>query len=323
MAVVFQSLHGTGVLKFQGTSLMRMFDLYFSKRWSFLFPGYLLDVEWTEWIVFFESVPRLFASGFPGLVCLSENPISPSLAETQPNYGTIFTIATAFLSSLPLVFLWIVALCRLFVRLFVNLVVPHKAIACNCLSNSIYTVVEEWYQDHFCPWYFFSSTHFDLVIRLAQKVWRQCVLVFAHDLGLRGGNCNGLFANTGFLLSTDNKYLFFLQRHSFPSDSWPLLLFQFSRAWRQSFAIEVSELYSSSPLSSIFENWTSTSSDEFPCRTIPIRFWVARTHKVSICTDFRECHPMESSSLIIKISSHLVSNSWMLSSWRVTENKSA
>ena len=30
--------------------------------------------------VFFESVPRLFASGFPGLVCLFENQMTPSLA---------------------------------------------------------------------------------------------------------------------------------------------------------------------------------------------------------------------------------------------------
>ena len=33
--------------------------------------------------------------------------------------------------------------------------------------------------------------HVNLVMRLAQKAWRQCVLVFAHDLRLRGGNCNG------------------------------------------------------------------------------------------------------------------------------------
>ena len=37
--------------------------------------------------------------------------------------------------------------------------------------------------------YFSSATHFDLVIRLAQKAWRQCVLSFAYDLGSRDGNC--------------------------------------------------------------------------------------------------------------------------------------
>ena len=42
-----------------------------------------------------------------------------------------------------------------------------------------------------------TSTHFYLVKRLARKMWRLCVLVFAHDLGFRGGNCNGLLANAG------------------------------------------------------------------------------------------------------------------------------
>ena len=52
--------------------------------------------------------------------------------------------------------------------------------------------VEEWTHGYFCLRYFSSSTHFDLVMRLAQKVWRQCALVFARDLGFRGGNCIGL-----------------------------------------------------------------------------------------------------------------------------------
>ena len=56
-------------------------------------------------------------------------------------------------------------------------------------------------------------------MRLAQKVWEQCVLVFAHDLGHRGGNCNGLLANTGLFLSIGNKYFILFQRHSFPFDS--------------------------------------------------------------------------------------------------------
>ena len=55
-------------------------------------------------------------------------------------------------------------------------------------------------------------------------------------------------------------------------DSLPLLLFQFSRVRRQSFAIGVSDLYFFSPSSSIVDNWASISSDESPCRTIPIQF---------------------------------------------------
>ena len=105
----------------------------------------------------------------------------------------------------------------------------HKAFACKYLSNNIYTVVEGWTHGYFCLGYFSSSTHFHLVKGLARKVWRQCVLVSAHGLGYRGGNCNGLLANTGLFLSTGNRYLFLLQRPLIPFDSWPLLLTQFSR----------------------------------------------------------------------------------------------
>ena len=82
----------------------------------------------------------------------------------------------------------------------------HKAFAYKYLSNNFCTVVEEWTHGYFCLRYFSSSTHFDLVIRLAQKAWRlQCVLVFLHDLGSR-----------------DSRLI--------PVDSLPLLLIQLSRA---------------------------------------------------------------------------------------------
>ena len=87
--------------------------------------------------------------------------------------------------------------------------------------------------------------------------------------------CTGSPSNTGLFLSTDNKYLFLLQHHLIHFDCLPLLLIQFSRAWRQSFVIEGSDLYSSSPLSSIFDSWEPISSDESPCRTIPMQFRVA------------------------------------------------
>ena len=75
-----------------------------------------------------------------------------------------------------------------------------------------------------------------------------------------------------FFLSTGNRYFFLLQRRLIPFDSWSLLLIQFSHVWRQSFVIEVSDPYSSLPLSSISENWEPIFSDESPCRTIPILF---------------------------------------------------
>ena len=125
------------------------------------------------------------------------------------------------------------------------------------------------------------------------KRWRQCVLVFAHDRYSHDGSCTGLLSNTGLILSTGNKHLFLLQHHSTTFDSWSLFLIQFSHAWHQSFVIEVSDLCSSSPLSSISDNCASTSSDESPCRTIPKRFWVDQTHLSLVCTDFPRPHQME------------------------------
>ena len=58
-----------------------------------------------------------------------------------------------------------------------------------------------------------------------------------HDHHSHAGICTGRPSNTGLFLSTDNIHLFLLQRHLSPFDSWPLLLFRFSRVWRQSFAI--------------------------------------------------------------------------------------
>ena len=82
-----------------------------------------------------------------------------------------------------------------------------KAISCKYLSKNICTVVGEWHHGYFCLGYFSSSTHFDLVTLIAQKVWRLWVLVFVHDLGSRDGNCIGLPSDSGLFLSTGNMYL--------------------------------------------------------------------------------------------------------------------
>ena len=58
----------------------------------------------------------------------------------------------------------------------------------------------------FCLGYFSSSTHFVLVTKMAQKVWRHCDLVYVHDRYSHAGNCFGLLANIGlffFPLVTD------------------------------------------------------------------------------------------------------------------------
>ena len=110
------------------------------------------------------------------------------------------------------------------------------------------------------------------------------------------------FRTLAFFFPLVIKYLFLLQRHWSPFDSWPLLLFQFSRAWRQSFVIGVFDPYFSSPLSSIIDKWAWISSDESPCRTIPIQFfWVAQTHIFSMCTDFPRYHRRESLTLIVEL----------------------
>ena len=123
----------------------------------------------------------------------------------------------------------------------------HKTIACKYSSNNICTVVEEWAHGYFCFGQLSSSTHFDLVTRVARKVWRQCVMVFAHDRESHAGKLIGLLSNTGRLLSSGNRHLIVFPRKTIPFDSLSLLLIQFSHAWRQSFVIEVSDLYSSSP----------------------------------------------------------------------------
>ena len=85
-----------------GTSLMRNFDIYFSQRWSFLFQ----DTRMTQrrlcesylWIG-----SKTFCIGLPRDFLTWETSASES-CDTQPNCDTLFTIATAFLSSLSLLF---------------------------------------------------------------------------------------------------------------------------------------------------------------------------------------------------------------------------
>ena len=161
---------------------------------------------------------------------------------SKPSCDTLFTIATALLSSLSLLFLgsssfsafFVVVhqrchaetdtclqpynefhFCRIDTR--ANAII-HKAFAYKYLSNNVCTVVEEWRHSYFCFGYFFFSTHFDLVIRLAQKAWRQCVLVFVHDLGSRDGNCIGPLANTGLFSFHWFQIPFLLQRRLIPLD---------------------------------------------------------------------------------------------------------
>ena len=159
------------------------------------FPGYLLDVAYTKWIVLSESVPRL-ASGFPETLRHFEIPMILSLARHIPI--VVQCSQQPQHSCLRFLFLfwgwWVVRqpsgaetnthprLCNPFLYFLIDIREDaniYKEIVCKYFSNSICTVVGEWHHGYFCLGYFLSSTHFVLVTRLAQKVWRRCVLGFS------------------------------------------------------------------------------------------------------------------------------------------------
>ena len=179
-----------------------------------------------------ELVPRLCASGFPETFYLEKrvllnlvihNPIVKHFSQ-EPQHSCRRFLFFLDACSFSAFFFW----------LFINLFRRKQTLLFSLTTTFIFnrigtrggcqysqgdprantfqmisgTVVEEWQPlVTFCLGYFSSSTHFDLVIRLAQKVWRHCVLVFAHDRYSHAGNCTGL------------------------------LLIQFSRVWRHSFLI--------------------------------------------------------------------------------------
>ena len=194
--------------------------------------------------------------------------------------------------------------------------------SCADTSQTICTVVEKWTHDYSCLRYFFFDTLQPRDTVGSEGVAPACSN-FSHDLGLRGGNCNGLLANTGLFLSTGNRYLFFLRRQLIPFDSWAQLLIQFSHAWRRSFVIDVSDRYSSSP-------W-------FQLLLVGSRYLLMNLRVVQFQFDFalrRLTYPQFAQTfqdfigriffdICKRTSPHFVSNSWMLSRWIVKENKSA
>ena len=267
------SLFLRSVLKLHsvGTSRMRNFDLYFSKRWSFIFSDTWLTQR-RLWIVL-ELIPKLYASVFSDtswwLWVLRD---TTQLWYSFHNIHSILVVAFSVLR--------VKALSGAF-----YLVVLQPCSAGNGhLPFGRMPILTRWSR---------TRTFQTVSARLSKN----SVLFFVHDLGSRDGNCIGPLANTVLFLSTGNKYLFLFQHHLSPFDSWPLPLFQFSRVWRQSFVIEASDPSFSWPSFSIADSLASISSDEFPGRTIPIRFRVYQTHVSSICTDFPGYHLRESLTL--------------------------
>ena len=204
--------------------------------------------------------------------------------DTQLNSRTLFTIASALLSSpffgfsfgcsstfqcgnkhsAPNLHYNSIQACRIDIREDAN---THKAIWCKYLSRSIYTASRLNFPDWFLPLTFlvfdFYFGFWDLV---SQRVARFLVSVFVRSLP----SCRKLhwspFEHCSFL-STSNKYL-----SSFNTTQSLVTCFNFLVSGVENFVIEVSDLCFSSPSSSTSDNWASTSSDEFPCRTIPIQF---------------------------------------------------
>ena len=153
------------------------------------------------------------------------------------------------------------------------------------LSRSLCTDVDWTSQMESDLWGFLFSMHFYLLCLWLRR-WSGFWCWFCTLITVVPETTLGLLSNTVLLLSIDSKLLVPFQYHLIPCDSEPLHLFQFCHFWRQIFVIEVSDLYFFPPSFSTSDNQASISSDQFPCHTIPIRFWVDQTHEFSIYTNF-------------------------------------
>ena len=192
------------VLKFHSarTSLMRNFDTYFSKRWSFLFPDTCLTKRGLSEPYFSNRSQDFLHRVSPGLFASLRNQrirVLRGATQLWYNFHHSHSVLVIAFSSFvgKVAFLWF------FVWLFVNLIMREQTLIpgfaarfcfvkltlgrmqiftrrsrARTFSNSICTDVEEWHHGYFCLGYFFSSTHFDLGTRMAQKVWRHGGLVF-------------------------------------------------------------------------------------------------------------------------------------------------
>ena len=155
-------------------------------------------------------------------------------------------------------------------------------------------------QTGFCLRHFFSSTHFYLE-RLRLRGW--------FGFRCRFRTIVTVMPETALVSLRTLTFFSPLVTNTFSSFNTTNPLFRFSNVWRQNFAVKVSDLYLFSPLFATFDYWASKSSDDFPCRTIPIRFSVDQTHVSPTCTDFPEYHLVDFLSSTMEFSSHLVSNS--------------
>ena len=208
---------------------MRNFDIYFSQRLSFLFPNTRIT-----WRGLCESYPLNWSQDFlhrfsPGLFSSLRNQCFRVLRDaTQLWYN--FHKSHRILVDAFSVFVGMVAFLWLFVWLFINLMMRDQTLISGfatrfCLGKltlgrvPIFTRLSRAGTSQIISARLSENgTMVDLARRMAQKVWRHCGLVFVHDHYSHAGTCISLLANTGRFLSTGNRYLFLLQRHSIPCD---------------------------------------------------------------------------------------------------------
>ena len=144
--------------------------------------------------------------------------------------------------------------------------------------------------------YFPFSTHFALVIRLAEKAWGSVFCFFVHDLGLRDGNCIGLLSNivTNTRLTRSTPITLFRLLITTPSSILPCLMSQFYNRSFWSVLYFFSIVFNFTKLWINIFWWLFMSQD-------PIRVWVDWTCVSSIWTDFPRFHRMESLTSIIEL----------------------
>ena len=197
---------------------MKIFDLYFSKRWSFLFPGTCSTWRRLSEPYFSNQSQDFLHRVSPGLFASFRHQRIRVLREANQwwnNFHSSHSIFVVAFSS----FVGIVAFLWLFVWLreqtFIVDFATHfcvveltlvrmpiltrrsRASTCQILSARLSkndTMVT------FRLGYFFSSTHFDPATLMAQKVWRHCGLVIGHDRYSHARHCVGLLSNTGLFL---------------------------------------------------------------------------------------------------------------------------
>ena len=174
---------------------MRIFDLYFSKRWSFLFPGTCSTWRRLSESYFSNKSQDFLHRVSPGLFASFRHQRIRVLREANQwwnNFHSSHSIFVVAFSS----FVGIVAFLWLFVWLreqtfivgfathfcFVEMTLGRmpiltkrsRASTCQILSARLSkndTMVS------FCLGYFFPSAHFDLVTRMAQNLMPETVLV--------------------------------------------------------------------------------------------------------------------------------------------------